>query len=93
MNKLFAWLRSRLAPSPKQQKRIMTHPISQERIDFLNARKIVVEKAIRIAQAHAYQLPPGNMKAQVQAVLTAFQVEQTSIEIELRVLSELVMGA
>jgi len=67
----------------------MTHPISNERIEFLQARHKVVSECIRIAQSEMYALSSGGaQRDDLSNALKHFNTEYMAIAIELRALTK-----
>lgn len=67
----------------------MTHPISNERVEFLNRRAVVVNECIRLAQAEMYSMYGGAARDDLFNAVRQFTTERTAIAIELRALKEL----
>jgi hypothetical protein len=68
-------------------------PISYERAEWLKERLKVVNRCIELAKTNMYTLRGGGVQRdELQEVLLTFNTERTSIELELRVLKEFVVG-
>ena len=65
----------------------MTHPISNERVIWLEQRLKVVDECIKMAQAEMYAMNGGGAQRQdLQVSLMNFTAERMSLSIEHRVL-------
>lgn len=74
----------------------MTQPISQERINWLRDRLQVVDESIRVAKASMHMVngvvAGGSNADELHRVVIDLSIERTRINIELHVLSKLVVG-
>lgn len=65
----------------------MTHPISNERVEWLQSRAKVVDECIRITQSEMYPLTGGaGLRQDLSQALNEFNAERVAIAVELRVL-------
>ena len=65
----------------------MTHPISNERVEWLQERMKVVHECARIAQSEMHAMTSGGaVRDDLANALKEFNAERIAIAIELRVL-------
>ena len=65
----------------------MTKPISHERVVWLRERKLVLDECIRLAQAEMHAMTSGGaMRDDLYNALRQFNVERTTLTIELNAL-------
>lgn len=74
----------------------MTKPISQERIDWLRERLRVVDESLKFTRsamhaANAY-VAASHTSTELSRVVSELNTERAKIEVELQVLSKLVVG-
>ena len=68
-------------------------PISQERIGWLGQRQVVLEASIKFAQSQMYAVQGGGVERdELQRALIGFNTERVQNNIELKILSNLVVG-
>ena len=63
-------------------------PLSQERLDWINDRRRVVNEMIRQLQTYVYSSAAGSNTTQMTAALVAAQTETVLLEVETLVISD-----